>query len=456
MYSVPAQSRLRKQLGAPGAALLEHALNALERLLPHVNVDQWHVTEGAGKTRARFSDTTKRTLSLELSLDVPKRGSTWTITAKLERLRVPTGVGASVSRTISERERRLALGVLETASQAIGAGVGDDSATADAVKSTFDERVVAAHLQSFHSLDVDLGSWFSALRGLAGQTYENKALAFGCLVDGEDRTVAATEAAFPSDFLAKKKYRALSDGYKTAYSVSARGAVRQFLRLTDGRHVPRKYFPEWCSEIATRSSGSKLGVSLTRQGDILVFDSGQLTFTHRFGRWQYWNHPHIVDLLSNAARAQHVKPERIGAVARSIYRAALDVSFRRSGALFVLLRNQQHIRKLIRLGDAIDDERRAMIDRAFDKAVEDTAIQSRPRAVVAELASLDGAIVLGNSGKILSYGAVLDPKKKGKIRGTEGSRSKAAIGASNYGLAVKVSSDGDITVYHLGIQLLRV
>jgi DNA integrity scanning protein DisA with diadenylate cyclase activity len=84
------------------------------------------------------------------------------------------------------------------------------------------------------------------------------------------------------------------------------------------------------------------------------------------------------------------------------------------------------------------------------------SIQSLPRAVVVELASLDGAVVLSNSGRVLAYGAVLQPKKAGRLRGTEGSRTKAATGASNYGLAVKISSDGEITVYHEGKEFMKV
>lgn len=48
--------------------------------------------------------------------------------------------------------------------------------------------------------------------------------------------------------------------------------------------------------------------------------------------------------------------------------------------------------------------------------------------------------------------SVLQPRRSGKLRGTEGSRTKAAIGASNYGLAVKISSAGDITIYYKGIE----
>jgi DNA integrity scanning protein DisA with diadenylate cyclase activity len=82
--------------------------------------------------------------------------------------------------------------------------------------------------------------------------------------------------------------------------------------------------------------------------------------------------------------------------------------------------------------------------------------QSLSRAVVVELASLDGAVVVENSGRILAYGAVLQPKKKGHLRGSEGSRTKAAIGASCYGVAIKISSDGEIVVYHGGREYIRM
>jgi len=73
-----------------------------------------------------------------------------------------------------------------------------------------------------------------------------------------------------------------------------------------------------------------------------------------------------------------------------------------------------------------------------------------------ELASLDGAMVMGNSARILAYGAVFRPQRTGRLHGSEGSRTKAAIGASHYGLSVKISSDGDITVYHNGKQFISV
>ena len=222
------------------------------------------------------------------------------------------------------------------------------------------------------------------------------------------------------------------------------------------RPSAKHFFPDWAERLAGASLSGACGIALSRQGDILVFDEGTLRFTYRYGRWQYWNHTHLVKLLRNKAKAQKVLPTVRGRVVGALYRAALDVSFRRSGGLFVILHGKRNLRKLVSDGDAIGDPKRNQTDREFDSILKDHDIQSMARKVVVELASLDGAVVLANSGKILAYGAVLQPEKTGRLRGTEGSRTKAAIGASNYGLAVKISSDGNIDVYHEGKKFIGV
>ena len=107
----------------------------------------------------------------------------------------------------------------------------------------------------------------------------------------------------------------------------------------------------------------------------------------------------------------------------------------------------------MRRGDAVDDPGRTLADNEFDEAIGRTTVS---RSIMVELASLDGAVVLTNSASVLAFGAVLRPRKTGRLRGSEGSRTKAAIGASHYGLSVKVSSDGDITVYYGGKQFICV
>jgi hypothetical protein len=379
----------------------------------------------------------------------------WKVSGVMKRRSVPAGVGA-IERTIDLREKDLADSLAVEVSEMFKSFRAGDTSTPDALRAGFQERVIARHLRNHHKLEIDLSPWFAALRQLAEQSYENKPLTFGCVIRTNDRAAPETGFVFPADFLARKKYRALSDGYRTAYQVSAKGAIKGFSELSRAQREGHAYYPRWCDDLASHSRGNRLGVCLTRQGDLLVLDSGKLTLTYRFGRWQYWNHGHIVDLLTNAARVRHVAPTQVARVVRAVYRASLDVAFRRSGGLFVLLRNQQNIRRAVRQGDAIGDAKRPKIDNAFEKALDQLYVQNAPRSVVSELAALDGAVVIANTGRVLAYGAVLDPERKGHVRAAEGSRTKAAIGASNYGLAVKISSDGDITVYVGGDELIRV
>src|SRR5262249_26304844 len=98
-------------------------------------------------------------------------------------------------------------------------------------------------------------------------------------------------------------------------------------------------------------------------------------------------------------------------------------------------------------------EKRGRTDREFDGVMRGKGM---PRSVLVELASVDGALVLDTSARILAFGAVLRTERSGRLKGAEGSRTKAAIGASYYGLAVKVSSDGDITVYYRGGEFIRI
>jgi DNA integrity scanning protein DisA with diadenylate cyclase activity len=101
--------------------------------------------------------------------------------------------------------------------------------------------------------------------------------------------------------------------------------------------------------------------------------------------------------------------------------------------------------KLVIPGDAIGDGTREELHKAFDEALGDTKVQNMSRVLLTELSGLDGGVVLDNKGRIIAYGAVL--KASGRFNPSEGSRTKAAVSASRYGIAVKVSSDGDITFY---------
>jgi len=455
-----ANSRLRERLNSIGVELLTHIAGSIERILPHVEPLKW--TEGEwSEPGSVWNDTDRTEIRITISIGQSDAPGNRSLTALIKRRHVGGAAGVTLDTREHDICGRIAARISEVMSYVFIDEEMDlvtSASTIRAVRDSFDESVIADHIENYHRLNMSVSSLLSALHTMSEQTYENKALVFGCVLDPEFETLG-NSPRFPELFLTAKKYKALSDGYRTAYHVAGDGGVIDFVDLERVGSPPlteRYYFPGWTEAMARVSRSRRCGITLTRLGDILVFDEGALRLTYRYGRWRYWNHAHVVKLLRDRARAQRVPPQIVGSVVGSIYRAALDISFRRTGGLFVLLHNKKHLHHIVREGDAIGDDNRDRADRDFDLIVETHKMQSLPRAVAVELASLDGATVLANSGHILAYGAVLQPKKKGNLRQSEGSRTKAAIGASNYGLAIKISSDGDITTYFDGEEFFRI
>ncbi|MBI3899684.1 MAG: hypothetical protein HY308_15505 [Gammaproteobacteria bacterium] len=373
----------------------------------------------------------KKRTAIEMSAAIGQHRS---LTAVVQRRRVPI-VGGSVKQTLDVREHDICKRVVDRISEVLRPSTSDNSAASlQAIRDSFDEQVVAHHVAQHHNLTLSISAVFDALHTLSEQSYENKSLTFGCILDPSHRE-KNVGAKFPKDFIDTKKYKALSDGFRSAYHVSSDGRIINFVdldRFNEKSLTEKHYYPDWAEPIARASRYGKCGVALSRQGDILVFDKGTLRFTYRYGRWQYWNHAHLLSLLKDRARAQRVPATIRGRVVGAIYRAVLDVSFRRSGGLFVILHNRNNLRDIVRTGDAIGSEsKRSQTDREFDAVLIDHSIQSLARPVVVELASLDGAIVLDNSGKILAYGAVLQPKKSGRLSGTEGSDWRLKLRSSD-------------------------
>lgn len=449
-------SRLRSALGAEGVRFLEHAVAAVERILPHVELSRWKEVGGvSGKRGATWGDPSRRHIRLRLCFEGlgagagdPGDSNSRTVEILVSRRTAPTGVG-NQPRTLDATEfdicNRVAKRIADVLVPHDRTRDGSDSLRA--ISALFDEHIVAGHLGQQHDFSFDVVGALNAVRGLSEQTYENRALAFGCVFDaGTGRRRKPSQLQFPRDFVRRKKFKALTDGFRTGFRVGADGALVRVLDLRKASAKASKGFvPEWAREIAGQGP-ERLALALTRSGDILLFSGGNLRFSYRLGRWQYWNHAHLIDIIKNAARAQHVPPRQVGAVAKRLYRIALDVSFRRSGGLLVLLRSRGNLSKVVRQGDGISDPSRVLLDRQLDEALENHSVLGLSERVIAELAGLDGALVVANNGNLLAYGAILIAARA-RLADSEGSRTRAARSASSWGLAIKISSDGDIAVY---------
>lgn len=458
MSNFEPSAALHENLGEHGLLFVRNAAGAVQRLLPHVEITSWQ--EGSwADPGCVWTSTTRREVRITITFGTKINPNSISLSALVRRRKIP-GASAVASEIIDNREHQIcnliALRISELLTNA--PTLLQDPASLLAVSRDFDESIVSDHIQRHHDLKLPVSAVLRALHTLSEQSYENKALTFGCILDPHNSALPGSDV-FPADFLRSKKYKALSDGFRTAYLISTNGALVDFLDLdkaSSSKLSQRHHFPDWTESIAGVSRGGRCGIALSRQGDILVFDEGTLRFTYRFGQWQYWNHVHLIKLLRDRAKAQRVPKQVLGRVVGQLYRVALDVSFRRSGGLFVILHNKRSLHDVVRQGDAIGDSGRQGSDASFDAVVARRIFQSLPRSLAVEFASLDGAVVLTNSGEVAAYGAILQPKNTGQLYGSEGSRTKAAIGASNYGLAVKISSDGDISIYYNGKEFIRV
>ena len=144
-------------------------------------------------------------------------------------------------------------------SEVLGSPIVDGSEPSiKAIRDAFDEYVVAQHVEAHYDLPpLSMDSIFDALHTLSEQSYENKALTFGCIIDSR-RTSSGQGARFPEGFLTQKKYKALSDGFHTAYHVSANGKILNFVDL--GRFEKRAltekhHYPYWSRTDCSSKSG---------------------------------------------------------------------------------------------------------------------------------------------------------------------------------------------------------
>ena len=441
--------RLAASLGQDHFSALAHGLAALERLLPHMRIEApWHEpNQVPGEPSTAV-----------LPVRMPLPDGAGHIEANLVGRTATAGV-ASIPLKLGRIERTAAAEVIKQLGEDLAFSPGYVQAE---LERSFDERVVSRALRRRAGLTLDPRPVIDALHDLSSQTYENRPLSFGILIDtagvlredAHDLSGAKPLAAF----LERRKYRALSDGYRVVYGLTADGRVTGLRDLSwrYRRSSNPGYFPEWARYLAEIAKRRKVCLALTRSGDIVVFAGGHLYLSYRSGTWRFWNHTYLVDLVKNRARAQRVDPETVGGLVAALYRLALDVSFRHVGGLIVVLRNAGDLGKVVRSGDAIGQRSRERIDRAFDQQFRGKLVQHLPPFVLAQIAGIDGSLVVANSGKLLAYGAVLEPQGVSVPPEVYGARARAAVGASQYGLAIKISSDGPITFYQNGDDFLSI
>lgn len=186
-------------------------------------------------------------------------------------------------------------------------------------------------------------------------------------------------------------------------------------------------------------SQEKIAITLTSHGDILIFSDGELKFVQRRSKWYRVK---LTELIHWMPDTQHYDEKMKKAIAET----CLDVSFRRTGACIGIIRKDEYIKYLVEQEDIIATSTKPRIQ-FLKKIIGDKKFQEIPREIRQELAAVDGAIVLGKDGTILSIGAILKIGHLPQRNRTTGGRSVAAQQLACYGFGIKVSADGCISAW---------
>lgn len=444
-----------------GTEFLDFASGAIERMMPHVKAN-WRIDDLAVEEEASEAYWTNMGDGTGvLIVEFPRLG--FRAHAQVSRRTTSRSFDNRPS-SLTEGEIRVCKIVGDRLAKTLRKPVQkrSESLSLSAIAALLDEQIVSEWISQTYPVSFSVLQTIAQFRKLAEQTYENKSIAFGCVIDTRLEAEVGYEPVFP-DFLAEfKRYRALSDGFHTAYVITSDGCIGGFLDLLEsGRKVPGadENYPIWAGHLVRQCQNAKMfAIALTRNGDILFLGKQGLVWAYRFGRWQLWAHDHIMHMLHQVCRGQRVSSSVVEQVAKRLYQSAMDVSFRRTGGLFVLMANRRKIDFIVRPRDILRPSLRSQAERQFDLLATDCPIQEMSRAVLADMAGLDGAVVVNRHGSIMAYGAVLKtPENEDEeLVQVEGSRTRAARAASTKGIAIKASSDGDISIWSKGEIILEV
>lgn len=300
--------------------------------------------------------------------------------------------------------------------------------------------------------------WITAAESVLSTRYEGKSpqllVLFAWKAKETEAALKRTVIAFNKPvpvrrlFLEEKWIRTAIDGHRTALMVSQRDAGKIFGIVS----VPTQVRDETTFRYAPHASliglqaalqSRDLALVASPHGDIYLLYGDGVVFQRSQGRWRFCDYNAIHETMRRVLLND--------GVAEALLRAALDVSFERKGALFVVPDPGVDVSTLV--PDARDPRRPNAMLRGIAKRLRLTEWEEREVLVAA--ASADGAVLLDREGKVLDVACMIGrvPGRKGWNRFgllSSGSRSQAAWRASQVGLAVKVSADGPVTILYHG------
>lgn len=187
------------------------------------------------------------------------------------------------------------------------------------------------------------------------------------------------------------------------------------------------------------------GLVANRRGDLYLLLSDGAVFCKTQGRWS------LHDYSAFEAAVETHTPHMKSAVRLQLIRAVLDLSYERRGALFCIVQPASLPNMVLDFGAP------GPSNRLLRLAARGLTIKEWPhRQVIVSGSTVDGATVLDDDGTVLDIACMIATGARGSGPGAAGARSTAGLAVSRFGVAIKVSEDGPITLYSKGKEVAKL
>ncbi len=298
------------------------------------------------------------------------------------------------------------------------------------------------------------------LRISALSTYEDRRISTGALLFGFQPDAChalpsqpAGALPYSSELTSIRSFHRICDGLRTVALVDRSGLMVELVDVAEWAQpfaefdlpVPsaRRY------EAHSRATlcGGHVCLVLTPNGEIKIFADGAQVFSFLDGRWH----------LTDAVEKYRVWEEALGnkELAHRLFSVALNLAEGRRGGLFVILDDRRNARELLSDRDLLHQKHesaKAGSKNQLHYLLRSQRVTELSQPVLETIARIDGSIVLDRNRNLLAFGAILrhSPVVLAPNEVVEGSRTAAAIAASQFGNVLKVSEDGRLSFFRSG------
>ena len=321
-----------------------------------------------------------------------------------------------------------------------------------------------------------LHTLISLLNVWGNRTYEGQPTTFGFIINDtlESRQENIAENLHISKVLTKDFSALLCDGISSCVELDCDGFIQNHITIPQLGFADT-YSPFEFVNMAHQCYINRIGLTLQKNGDMLIFKEQELIFAKRRGQWNSFSHDEIMAKLA-------IKPtEQNYDLRKSVYLTALDTAFAKCGGCVAFLKkeNADEVLKHIDCFDIVSEQyynlkkqmeyekisdsqdldtllnfqetykdnfeeflsnNKALKANTIHKLINGRKFDELSRMLRQELVGIDGATIVDSEGEIIAVGAII----KINAGSSGGGRLAATKQLSEYGVAIKISADGTI------------